>query len=277
MRLDEIVAHVGDDAAERARDPGEARDQRPRQPDLLDERAGVERAAAAERHGREILRIVAALDRDQADGAGHARIGDADDRLGSIDVGQAERRADRARDRLARGVDIEPRELAADRPVGVDAAEHDIGVGHGRPVAAEAVADRARIGARRFGADLEQAAAIDPGDRAAARADGRDLDHRRAHDQAEIDRGLRRQRVPAVGDQRHVEAGPAHVAGDDVGEARAARDMRGRDDAGRRTRQGRADRQMARDLGGHDAAIRLHDQELAAEAVLRERCLAGAR
>jgi hypothetical protein len=36
-------------------------------------------------------------------------------------------------------------ELAADRIVGIDAAEHDIGVGHRGPVVAEAVGDRSGI------------------------------------------------------------------------------------------------------------------------------------
>jgi hypothetical protein len=41
------------------------------------------------------------------------------------------------------------------------------------------------------GADVQQAALVDPGDGAAARADRGDLDHRRAHDHAEVDGGLR--------------------------------------------------------------------------------------
>ena len=39
---------------------------------------------------------------------------------------------------------IELRELAADRTLGIDAAEHDMGVGQGRAVVALPVADGAR-------------------------------------------------------------------------------------------------------------------------------------
>src|SRR2546430_9203895 len=61
---------------------------------------------------------------------------------------------------------------------GVEVAEDEIGVGHGRLVAAPAVARRTGIGAGRIGADLEQPEGIDPGDRAAARPDFDHLDHR---------------------------------------------------------------------------------------------------
>src|SRR6185312_16787447 len=60
---------------------------------------------------------------------------------------------------------IQPRELAADRPLRVDAAEHQIGIGDSRPVSAEPVTDRSRISAGGFRPDLQHAAAIHPGDR----------------------------------------------------------------------------------------------------------------
>ena len=131
-----------------------------------------------------------------------------------------------------------------------------------RAFVALAVAGRARHRAGAFRADLQQAAAVDRGDRAAAGADGGDLDHRRADHHAEIDRGLRRQRGLAAGDQRHVERGAAEIAGDDVVLAAGARDGGGGDDAGGRTRQRGAHRQPARGRRRHHAAVRLHDVEL---------------
>ena len=87
-----IVAEIGDDAAERRGDAGEARDHRALQSNLLDQRARMQRAASAERHGGEFRRIVSALDRDQPDGAGHARLGDAHDRFRRLQRVEAERR-----------------------------------------------------------------------------------------------------------------------------------------------------------------------------------------
>ena len=100
-RLHLVVAQVGDDAAERRGDAGKARHHRAFQADLLDHGGDVQRAAAAERHGRELGRVMAALDRDQADGAGHARIGDAHDRLGRLHQVELQRLA-RHGSRIAR-------------------------------------------------------------------------------------------------------------------------------------------------------------------------------
>ena len=54
---------------------------------------------------------------------------------------------------------------AAEEIVGIEPAEHDVGVGDGRLGAAAAIADRAGIGARAVRADLERADVVDPGDR----------------------------------------------------------------------------------------------------------------
>ena len=51
-----VVADIGDDAAERRGHARIARHERSLQPDLLDQRAGMQRAAAAERHGGEAAR-----------------------------------------------------------------------------------------------------------------------------------------------------------------------------------------------------------------------------
>ena len=134
--------------------------------------------------------------------------------------------------RVVAASDVEPRQTSADRTVGIDASENDIGIRQGRSVVTLAVTHRARHGAGRFRSDLQQAAAIDRRDRAAAGADGRDLDHRRANDQSEIDRGLRGQRRLAVRNQRYVKTGAADVAGDDVRKACRCRDVRSSDDAG---------------------------------------------
>ena len=149
------------------------------------------------------------------------------------------------RDRALGRLDIERFQLAADRPLRIDAAEHDLGVGQRRPGVALAVAHRPRHRAGALRADLQQAAAVDRGDRAAAGADRRDLDHRRADDEAEVDGGLRRERSLAAGDHRNIERRAAEVAGDEVVEARGLGDGGARDHAGGRAGQSGAHGELA--------------------------------
>ncbi len=145
--LDLIVTQIGDYAAECGGEARIARGDRRLEADLLDQRARVQRAAAAERHQGKGLRIVAALDRDEPQRASHSRVGDPHDRRGRRVCVEPQRIADMREDGAPCGLDVEPCELAADRPLGIDAAEHDMSVGQGRPVAAGAVADRSGHGA----------------------------------------------------------------------------------------------------------------------------------
>ena len=95
---------------------------------------------------------------------------------------------------------------------GLQLAEHDVGVGDGeRPAAA--VAGRAGIRAGALRADAE-ARAVEGADRAAARRDGVDRHHRRAHAHAG-DLGLEGALVLA-GVVRDVGRGAAHVEADDL-------------------------------------------------------------
>jgi hypothetical protein len=64
---------------------------------------------------------------------------------------------------------------------------------------------------------MEEPARVEPGDRAAARADPGDLDHRHPHGEAEVDLGLRRAGRAPARDERGIERGAAHVAGDEIG------------------------------------------------------------
>ena len=179
--------------------------------------------------------------------------------------------ADMRGDGRARRRHVEPG--LADRPLGIDAAEHDLGVRQRRPRIAAAVAGRSRHRAGAIRSDLQEPAAIDRGDRAAAGADGGDLHHRGADHQAEIDRGLGGERGPAAGHDRDVERGAAEIAGDDVVVAGGARDRGAGDDAGGRAGQRGAHRQPTRGFGRHHAAVRLHDVELPGEALLGERAV----
>ena len=92
---------------------------------------------------------------------------------------QPQRRRHRVVDRAfrRRGVDAQ---RTAQQCVAIQPAQHDVGVGHRRPRAAGAIRGGARIGAGTVRPDLQRAAGIDPGDRAAAGADLGKVDHRHA-------------------------------------------------------------------------------------------------
>ena len=120
---DEVVAQVGDDAAERVGEPGPRRDQHLRDAELARQRRRVQRPGAAEREQREVARVVAARQADHADRAGHLVVGDAHDRRRRRGRVEAERRADlleRARRAIA---SIDTGVLDREQPLRVEPAE----------------------------------------------------------------------------------------------------------------------------------------------------------
>ena len=140
------------------------------------------RGAAEGDHGA-VLQLLAALDGVHARGIGHVLLDDLADAKRRVEALQAERRADRLVDGDARLVEREL-DRAAGEVGGIDAAQHDVGIGHGGLRAAAAVARRAGLGAGAFRADIDARQRIDRGDRAAAGADLDHLDHRDAQRQA---------------------------------------------------------------------------------------------
>ena len=170
---------------------------------------------------------------------------------------QAELRGERL-DAGAGGVDVE-RDLAAEQ-VRRDPAEDDVGVGDRDLGAALAVAERAGVGAGRLRADLERALGREPGDRAAAGADGDDVDHRDLR-RVGADRALGGQRRLAVDDDGHVGRRAAAVAGQHPVEAGDLGDQRGAERAGGRAGQHGGDRLVHDLVGREHAAVGLHHVE----------------
>ena len=163
----------------------------------------------------------------------------------------------------------------AEEGLGPHRAPDHLGVGDGWLPPAEAVAGRARVGASALRPDPQHATPVHPGDAAAAAADRHDIEHR-GLDRKAVDLRLgRERRLPAL-DQADVGAGPAHVEGDEVGEARAPglarRPHHARGGAGEEGR----DRAPAHAGGGQAAAVRLHDRKVPAEAGRRQPILEAA-
>ena len=261
-RAHEVVADVGDEAAERGGDAGARGHQHPRDGQLARERGGVEGTGAAEREEDEVARIVAALQRDQADGARHLVVGHADDGGGDLVGAEAQVGADLLVEDVAHAIELR-RPRHAEQPAGIQAAEQEVRVRRGRLVAAAAIADRSRLGARALRPHLEDAGRVHARDGAAAGADRVDVDHRHAHRQPVAHLLVRAHGGHAVADHADVEAGPAHVAGDDVAIAGGERGVRGRLDAGGRSRHERVDGVAGGDVDRHRPAVALHDEQVA--------------
>ena len=169
---------------------------------------------------------------------------------------------------VARAVGVE-NHLAAEKIVGIEPAEHDVGVGDGRFRAAAAITDRPGIGARALRPDLERTDVVSPGDAAAAGADLDHVDHRQ-HDRmaagvaADVIAG--RQRRLAVAHQACLRGRAAHVERNHIGKAKLFADSRRGDDAADRPGFHHRDRSRRRDFRRHHAAVRAHDRKVAAKA-----------
>ena len=139
--------------------------------------------------------------------------------------------------------------------IGLQLAEHDIGVGDGERAAA-AVAGRAGIGAGRIRTGAE-AAGLEMQDRAAAGGDRVDAHHRRADAHAG-DFGVEGALIVAVivGD---VGRGAAHVEADDLLEAGQLGGLDHADDAAGRAGQHRI--LALEHVGGGEAARRHHEHQ----------------
>ncbi len=263
---------VGGEHAERAEDARHRRNHHARNPELPRQIRRVHAAIAAERHQRQVAGVQSALHRDRADRARHRGIGHGPDAMRRVLHRQGKRISDMDADGLLaqRAIDMQ---LAARQRGRVDEAQHHIGVRHGRPVIAEAVACRSRHRAGRLRPDDQEAALVDAGDRTAAGADLGDVDRGHLeHVAAGLDEAARcRDAVAklvfrghagaAVLDDDGLGGGAAHVEHDDI--AVVARDAEpGRaDDAAGRTGGHHQHRLFAGHIRRQHAAVRGHDQD----------------
>src|SRR5712692_7703708 len=110
--------------------------------ELLGHRDGVQPAGTAEGEQGEVARIEPLLEEAETDRRGEVGIGDGEQPGGGRLDCEAERRGDAAGDGVARRGEIE-RHGAAEEIIGIQPAEHQIGIGYRRLTAAMAIADRA--------------------------------------------------------------------------------------------------------------------------------------
>ena len=158
----------------------------------------------------------------------------------------------------------------AQQAVGIEPAQHQVGVGDGGFAAAAAVADRPGPRAGALRADAQHARGIDRGDRAAAGADRVHVDHRHVDGHGVFQLELARHGRHGVLDQADVGRGAAHVVGDEVGMARGAAGIGRRHHARGRARHHGVHGRERDELRRRRAAIALHHQDVAVEALAQK-------
>ena len=175
--------------------------------------AAMHRPGAAERAQREVGRRQPALDRHDLQRADHVVVDDLDNAARSVFQRYAERRRYVPQDRRL-SLGAMQRDLAVEQ-MRRHAAEHEVRIRHRRAAPALAIGRRARIGAGAFRPDRQRAFRPHRRDRAAARADGVNVDNWQSQRKL-ADAARRRRDRLAIADQRHVRTGATHIDRDEV-------------------------------------------------------------
>ena len=191
-------------------------------------------ASSPEGEQRELPRVQAAFDANDPERARHLRVRHAHGAQGDVLGREAQLLAERG-EGLLREFTPQHHLTAKLRAVG-EVAEEEVGVGHRGFIAAHVVGGGTWLGTRRVGADAQRAAGIGPCYRAAARADGVDVDHGEFYGNA-CDHRLRGRLGFAGQDRGDIRARTAHVEGKEVLETAEGAHVGRADDASRRARE----------------------------------------
>ena len=230
----------------------------------------MQRPGAAETHQREIARIDALRDGIAVDRQRHIVVDDTQHAECCVFDGKFQRPGDIFLDRglRERGHDLE---IAAKEMLGIEPTQHNLRVSDRGLFAALIVARWTGRSARRTRADSECPARIEVGNRAAAGADGVDINHRHQHRQVR-DLGVARvlDAQFAVLDHGDVGRGAADVDRDDVFRVAAFARPAPTDDSARWSGKQQADGTTGGILHRRDPAVRLHDAYARLDAVLAQ-------
>ena len=206
----------------------------------------------------EVAGIIATLDRHASQQIRHAAIEDLPHSPGRLDKAESERLGDVIVNGASRGFEVELH-APAEKSLGVEHAEHEIGIGRRRLCAATPVASGTGRRAGAAGTDL-QAAAVDGRDAATAGPDRLDVDGMDADIRAR-DGDVRSHDWLAVGDHAGIEAGAADVRHEDVAFADPATDGKRPHHATGRPREQAERGAIVEDGGRHDAPRTRHHED----------------
>ncbi len=128
------MADIGNHAAERGCDTRITRHECGLQADILDQSPACSAPPPPKGTATNFAGSCPRSMETRTDGAGHAAVCDTHDRFRRLHDAKATGPRDMLSDGGLGRLDVEPRQLAADRPLRIDAAQHDIGVRQGRGV-----------------------------------------------------------------------------------------------------------------------------------------------
>ena len=233
----EVVAQIRKQHPEGREMPGRTRNDHPADTDFARNRGRVQRTGAAIGDQRETAGIESALGRHALDRIGHRGCGDAQNSIRRFGDAEPQRLRHPRRHGAFRGRDVELH-LAAEKTIGSETAQQQIGVGDRRFGTATAVARRSRLGAGAARSDVHGVAVLDTRDRATAGADfenvdGRHLDRQRAIVAA--DQRMTGSQRAAIKNDAGLGGGAAHVEGDRVVHSERMTQRLRADNAGRRS------------------------------------------
>ena len=267
-RAHEIVPQIREQHAESREHARTGRDNDGPDAELACDLYRMQGAGAAIGHQREVAGIETALGCDSFDRIGHRGRGDAQDSLGRRRHIHTERVCHALGERAFCSLDIEPH-LAAEEPVGGKPAEHEVGIGHRRLLAAEAIAGGARRRARALRPN-PQPAVLHSRDRAPAGADLENVHHRDLNWQRPLvaadQGGTARESFSLVNDAGFGR-GAAHIEGDGIFQPQCPTQRLCTDDPRRRSRFQHVHAVPLGLLRLIEAASRLHDQERAGKTL----------
>ena len=224
--------------------------------ELARDLARVQAARAAKSDQREIARVVAALDRDNANRALHVCVGDAQDSRRGGRAIELELACDAVHGRS--GADDVDGHRAAEQLPRVDAPQHYVRVGD-RGLHADSIAGAPWIGAGALRTHAQQSAGVHARNGASARAHGVNIEHRDADRQA-VHHSLGGFTRRSVG-QAHIGGSASHVEAQYAPEAAVAGGFERTHDASSRTREHRAHGMPRRFARRKKPAVGLHDRD----------------
>ncbi len=206
-----VHGHRGGQQPQRRQDPGVGWHEHRRAAELCRQRRLVQGPGPAEGQQGEPARIMAAFDGDEPQGLRHRGIGHGDDPGGARPDLQTEFRRQGGDGGF--GQVGTQGQRTAEPHVGIEAAEHHVGVGDRGRRPAEPVARRARVRSGGAGSDAQRPTVIAPRQRPAARPDRVEVGGGHGEGQPP-DLAVGGGPGPPVGDQGDVGGGPADIEGD---------------------------------------------------------------
>ena len=252
---DQLVLDIGKQEPEGAEQAGDGRHDDARHVECLGHARRMHPAVAADGDEGQSGRIASALDGNTPHGAHHVGADQAVNAIGRLNHILVEI-AGQASQCLGRPVHAD-RQVAPHQLGGIEIAEDEVGVGHGRLASATVVAGRSGYGAGAARADLDSPRHVGRGDGAASGPNLGDIDGRHLYgvtgalheacskDDAAADLAFGQDGEAAVLDDRRLGGGAAHVEDHEIADTEAPAEALATDDAGRRSRFDDVDRVCA--------------------------------